>query len=372
MLSQLKEEKKKEIDLQGVKDNAKKVASQIRHEGVDNTKPTRAPSYIEDTSHKAETKREKSVNDYALMDPKRNSNGKDSDFEIDTEKPFKSRYVDDNGAWTHEAVDDGYVEFGDYIKDRREGVDNGISFNAKQFNPKFSNVHDEPYEAEVSYVEPREDDDSLAYYYDEDKEYLDGFEIDEVSDDYAGVGDFFDPKSPFFRESSILAHRAVWYAGAELYLKNELGYETSAWLLKHSLQRNPEKVVRDNYSRIAWLINNHPSYLIELDKVIKDSNGKTIDKTFDVNFENGDLYYSIHRGTVHVNGYKRDDGKWFVKAKLTDTYDYTQFMTFMGDNWYDFSLSAGIGTVANDMAVLSQNLGAINPYEIEVNFYTVR
>ncbi len=154
MLSQLKDEKKKEIDLQGVKDNAKKVVSQIRHGSVDNTKPTRAPSYTESTSHRAETKSEKSVNDYALMDPDRNSNGTDGDFGIDTKKPFKSRYVDDNGAWTHEAVDDGYVEFGDYIKDRREGVDNGISFNGKQFNPKFSNVGDEPYEDEVSYVAP--------------------------------------------------------------------------------------------------------------------------------------------------------------------------------------------------------------------------
>lgn len=48
-------------------------------------------------------------------------------------KSFKSRYVDDKGAWTYTSVDDGYVDFADYIKDRRDGVDNGISFNGKQF-----------------------------------------------------------------------------------------------------------------------------------------------------------------------------------------------------------------------------------------------
>jgi len=45
--------------------------------------------------------------------------------------------------------------------------------------------------------------------------------------------------------------------------------------------------------------------------------------------------------------------------------------TFMDDNG-GWSTQAGIGTVANDAAAVSQLLGAINPYEVTVEFYTTR
>lgn len=38
----------------------------------------------------------------------------------------------------------------------------------------------------------------------------------------------------------------------------------------------------------------------------------------------------------------------------------------------DYSMQVGLGTVANDAAVISQNTGAINEYWIRVDFYTTR
>ena len=38
----------------------------------------------------------------------------------------------------------------------------------------------------------------------------------------------------------------------------------------------------------------------------------------------------------------------------------------------EFSIQAGLGTIANDTAVISQSSGAINPYEVTVDFYTTR
>ena len=59
-------------------------------------------------------------------------------------------------------------------------------------------------------------------------------------------------------------------------------------------------------------------------------------------------------------------------ARERGAFDFTEIMTHMGDKWYEFSAKAGFGTVANDAAFVSQKLGAINPYEIEVEFYTTR
>lgn len=49
-----------------------------------------------------------------------------------TNKPsvFKSHYINDNGRWTQKAVDDGFVEFDDYISDIKNDK-YGISFNGK-------------------------------------------------------------------------------------------------------------------------------------------------------------------------------------------------------------------------------------------------
>ena len=83
----------------------------------------------------------------------------------------------------------------------------------------------------------------------------------------------------------------------------------------------------------------------------------------DVAFESGDLYYSIHKGKIKVTGKKGNDGKWKISARLTDDYDLTEIMSFMNEK-----KQVTLGTLANDAAVLSQNLGAITPYSICVDF----
>lgn len=166
--------------------------------------------------------------------------------------------------------------------------------------------------------------------------------------------------------------REVWKLGAQKYLRERKGYLTSAWMLEHSLQDNPSDIWRGNDSRIAYLINNDSAYLSKLDKAIKASkNGKISQNLENIAFNNGDLYYSIHRATIYVEGYKQNNGKWIVHATMNDTYDFTVIQTLMGDDG-EFSMQAGLGTVANDAAVISQALGAINPYEVTVDFYTTR
>ncbi len=165
--------------------------------------------------------------------------------------------------------------------------------------------------------------------------------------------------------------REFWRMGAQKYLRDMLGYETSAWLLEHSLQDNPDNVWRGNDSRIACLINNDDAYLSALDNAIRSANGNTINQNLAVSFNTGDLYYSIHNANIHIEGYVQDNGSWLIHTTMTDIYDFTVIQSVMSDGG-DYSTQAGKGTIANDVAVVSQELGVINPYYITVDFYTTR
>lgn len=156
-------------------------------------------------------------------------------------------------------------------------------------------------------------------------------------------------------------HKLVWLIGAETYLKSK-EYYTSAQLLKHSLLKNPSDQYMGNSSRLAGLIKTDSEFLKELDKKISSTNGEEINDTIDIEFSGGDLYYSIHAVTIKVTGYKMDNGKWKIYGTFDDEYDYTEIMTFMEGR------NATLGTIANDAAVISQLIDAINPYHIYVEF----
>ena len=90
-----------------------------------------------------------------------------------------------------------------------------------------------------------------------------------------------------------------------------------------------------------------------------------------IQFNDDDLSYSIHKATINVDGYKQKNGKWIIHSTLSDTYDFTEILTFMGENG-KLSLEASLGTVANDAATISQFFDVINPYKVTVDFYTTR
>ena len=171
------------------------------------------------------------------------------------------------------------------------------------------------------------------------------------------------------------AQRSFWALGAQKYLREQKDYQTSAWMLEHSLQDNPSDIWRGNDSRIAYLINNDSAFCSVLDNVLQgqanNKDGYFSVSDISVTFATGDLYYSIHRSSFALVGYKQKDGSWMINAKMHDTYDYTQIMTFMGDNG-KWGKEASLGTVANDAAYISQKTGAINPYEVYVNFWAKR
>lgn len=103
------------------------------------------------------------------------------------------------------------------------------------------------------------------------------------------------------KELKKYSQREFWRKGSHMILRDYYGYETSAWMLEHSLQDNPAPVYRDNNSHIAYLINNDSAYLSKLDEAIsRSTDGKVVGYLKDISFNTGDLYYSIHRATIYI------------------------------------------------------------------------
>lgn len=403
MLEQTNEEKKKKIDTQGLRNAVTNTVENLYQNKIRNVQAkTNAvqPERVQNAQGVNDGK-SKSLKDYSIMSPDRQSNGIEADDKPSFEgKKFKSRYIDNNGAWTHEAVDDGYVEFNDYIKDRRDGVDNGISFNGKEFSASKADYTDVTYD-ERGY-EP------LTYDYSEVPSELFPYTISENLGETAGVGNFikdvgksvwnfadkaleyggnkvstaiqsvlkFAKQSPYY-DMVVDDVRDIWSWGAEHILRDWYDCQSSAWLLEHALQDNPSNQYRGNDSRIAWLVNTDPNYLSALDAAIKKSNGRTIDTTIDVRFETNtpkgkDLYFSLHNVRVKVQGYKREDGKWIVHSVIRDQYDYTKLMWLDLHEWQNMSAMKALGMTANDVATISSWGDAINPYWLTIDFYTTR
>ena len=267
-------------------------------------------------------------------------------------KRFQSRYINNDGKWTQNAVNDGFVEFNDYISDIKDDY-KGISFNDKLVQVgQFGNNPEPKPETRIT-------------------KSLDDYKLNgRITQNTASVdsGNFSSTISDRIRDD-----RSFWWEGAEIYLKNKKGCLTSSWMLKHSLQDNPPDITRDSTSRIAQLINNSPEYLKAIDDKIAHARAGYIDDVISVSFKDTeDLYYSIHKADIHIKGRRDYYGKWSINATLSDTYDFTEITTHMGDKWYEFSKAAGLGTIANDMAYFSQQMGAINPYKVTVYFSTIR
>lgn len=97
---------------------------------------------------------------------------------------------------------------------------------------------------------------------------------------------------------------------------------------------------------------------------------------YNVEFNEPDLYLSLHGATINLIGVKNKDNKWNLKIKIFDTYDFTDWKSLVEYVSSNDSLSISIlGSTLNNFAVISMKYGVLKEYIVSVEFeikdYTV-
>lgn len=127
------------------------------------------------------------------------------------------------------------------------------------------------------------------------------------------------------------------------------------------MESNPSNVYRGNDSNLAQLIKSDEQFINEFNKSFSQLDDNAKYGEFEISFTNNtDLYYSIYNARIEYYIYDIDENVKYIEFYLYDTYDYTQFKLI--DEGISFP------NFANDMARLSQMLGAINEFDIVVKF----
>ena len=150
-------------------------------------------------------------------------------------------------------------------------------------------------------------------------------------------------------------------------------FPISADFLQHSLEKEPKKlvitdgkvveeIIKDKYFQEN--INNIvKKYGNNCDTFIFDSKK---DNSFPMNFNDKDLYFSIHSADLIIKGNKISN-KWNLEIKIYDKYDYSQpknLIKYYNDT-SNIEKSIFSSTLYN-LANLSVRSGVINVYDIEI------
>ena len=138
----------------------------------------------------------------------------------------------------------------------------------------------------------------------------------------------------------------------------------------HNLDMNISKG-NDQYNIISAIqqSQDYQDYVKDIIKPLNDTKQTEFDLTFyggetkmekgSIVFKQGDLATSIH-GThsTHIIGHKLDNGEWSVNVNINDVYDY---------NFKDYKENPVL-RAGNNLATVSQGLGAISNYNVNITF----
>ena len=148
------------------------------------------------------------------------------------------------------------------------------------------------------------------------------------------------------------------------------GFKFSAELLKHSLEEKPNDLYITD-GKIIDDINEDNDFKKQIAKIVKDNMTKTKFILGDqrVQFNNSDLYFSIHGGTMNINATKTNDNTWEIDVHIIDEYDYTKWKNF-GDYYFDANsiLKSIFSSTLYNLAFLSTKLGVVKEYVVDIKF----
>ncbi len=146
-----------------------------------------------------------------------------------------------------------------------------------------------------------------------------------------------------------------------------IGCKYSAELLDHSLQPKPATVSYSNNSSLAEKIKNDSEFKEVMADIIKN---QTFNVETSMSFNSDfDLFGALHSVSMIVSPVTIN-GRDMYHVSMTDTYDfkYENDHSSQSSSFWKKAMKAG-AIAGNNLAYLDMNRGAINEYEIVIDFY---
>lgn len=149
-----------------------------------------------------------------------------------------------------------------------------------------------------------------------------------------------------------------------------VNFDFSAELLKHSLLINPSNLYITG-GEVIQKLQKDEIFLSQINDIVKEtekSNKTNINIDKPITLENSDLFYSINNATLTVNGTK-SSGKWNLKIRLYDTYDYTKLKT--KDEYYNSTnntLKSVFSSTLYNFAYFSMKANVLNEFDVYIEF----
>ena len=88
------------------------------------------------------------------------------------------------------------------------------------------------------------------------------------------------------------------------------------------------------------------------------------DESYEIPLGNGDLGASLHNIDIDIDARRGRDGKWNAMVKVTDKFDFTEWVTPINQG----SLKKNFLWAANDVAMISSELGLLDMVKVEINY----
>lgn len=112
-------------------------------------------------------------------------------------------------------------------------------------------------------------------------------------------------------------------------------------------------------------------FLSQINDIVKEtekSNKTNINIDKPIALQNSDLFSSINNATLTVNGTK-SSGKWNLKIRLYDKYDYTKLKT--KDEYYNSTnntLKSLFSSTLYNFAYFSMKANVLNEFDVYIEF----
>lgn len=154
---------------------------------------------------------------------------------------------------------------------------------------------------------------------------------------------------------------------------NVVGFDSSSELLEHSLTDEPKDLLITE-GEIVEEIKNDSQFKTKLNEIVEEYGKNKLEfntengKKLSLQFDNSDLYFSIHKADIKVIGKKEND-KWNLEIELIDTYDYSEFKKIKEYIKDANSVPKSMfSSFIYNLAHISSMFGVIKEYKVIVRF----